>query len=368
MRRRPILIAAGVATVAVSALWWITRGPSIDGLGLRTNSDVPIAKGEPGWDTTVQVQSLGVAGWLVRRGDDAFITGPLYTFPGPSRLLGSRGVEPSQSAFDALHPKDEPGVKAIIAAHAHYDHALYIPFALVAHPDARAYGSSTLKHLLAGYGLGERAVALDTKVDSRNGAPHGDGCPPFPKQDGEWEYVPGSRLRIRALSHHHAAQVLGIWHLWPGCLDADLTAPPKSASAWLEGPIFSYVIDFLEEDGKTPAWRVYYQDSPVDGPAGLVPEEILAERAVDLAILGVGNYDRTEKPEAIIANARPRHVILHHWENFIFTDPRKSLRQLPLHDSAAYKKTIRAELDRLGGERTLTITAPDVRLRFPPAP
>ena len=352
------MLVAGVAIVA-----WILRGPSAAGLGVRTNSDALIAKGEPGWDTTVQVRSLGVAGWLVRRGDDAFLTGPLYTFPRPSRLLGLRGVEPSQAAFDAHHPKEEPGVKAIIAAHAHYDHALYVPFALVAHPEAHAYGSSTLKHILAGYGLGDRAVALDAKVDSRNHAPPGDGCPALPLQDGEWEHVPGSRMRIRAIAHHHAAQVLGIWHLWPGCLDADLTEPPTAASDWLEGPIFAYVIDFLGDDG-TPAWRVYYQDSPVDGPSGQVPEEILAERNVDLAILGVGNYDRTEKPEAIIANVKPRHVILHHWENFFFGDPRTNLRQLPLHDGAAYKRTIRAELDSLGGERTLVITAPDVRLRY----
>jgi len=219
---------------------------------------------------------------------------------------------------------------------------------------------------LAGYSLADRTVALDTKVDSRNGAPPGDGCPVLPTQAGEWEYIPGSRMRIRAIAHHHAAQVLGIWHLWPGCLDADRTAPPTRASDWLEGPIFAYVIDFLAADGRTPVWRVYYQDSPVDGPSGMVPEEILAERNVDLAFLGVGNYDRTEKPEAIIAAAKPAHVILHHWENFLLGDPRRSLRQLPLHDGAAYQRTIRAELDRLGGERTLDIMAPDVRLRFEP--
>lgn len=366
MKRRRLLLLSGTLAIAVGAIVWILRGPSIDGLDVRTHSDARIAKGEPGWETAVQVRSLGVAGWLVRRGDDAFVTGPLYTFPGPAALLGLRGVEPSQAAFDAQHPSTESGVKAILAAHAHYDHALYIPFAMVAHPDAHAYGSSTLKHILAGYGLGDRAVALDSKADSRNGAPPGDGCPVLPRQDGEWEYVPGSRMRIRAIAHHHAAQVLGIWHLWPGCLSADRTTPPTRASDWVEGPIFAYVIDFLAEDGRTPVWRVYYQDSPVDGPAGMVPEEILAERSVDLAFLGVGNYDRTEKPEAIVARVKPAHVILHHWENFFFADPRKSLRQLPLHDGPAYRKTIRAELDAMGGDRTLVITAPDVRLRFDP--
>lgn len=365
-RTRKIASAFLVLVVAAIAVVWVLRGPGIGDLGVRTQSDAPIGPGEPGWSDTVQVRSLGVAGWLVRRGDDAFLTGPLYSFPMPQRLLGFGGVEPSRAAFDAHHPKDAPGVRAVLAAHAHYDHALYVPLALKAHADATAYGSSTLRHLLAGYGLADRAVALDGKVDSRNGAPPGDGCNPLPSQTGEWEYVPGSRMRIRAIAHHHAAQVLGVWHLWPGCLEADLTAPPTRASQWLEGPIFAYLVDFLAEDGVTPVWRVYYQDSPVDGTSGTVPDEILAERPVDLAFLGVGNYDRTVKPEAAIANLRPSHVILHHWENFFFGDPRKSLRQLPLHDGAAYKRILQAELDRLGGPRTLTITAPDVLLRFDP--
>ena len=366
MRLRALKIAGAFLLVALGVVAWILRGPSIDGVGVRTNSDVAIAPGEPGWDDTVQVRSLGVAGWLVRRGDDAFLTGPLYSFATPDRLLGLRSVVPSQEAFDAHHPKDAPGVKVVIAAHAHYDHALYVPFALQAHPGATAYGSSTLKHILAGYGLGDRAVALDAKVDSRNNAPRGEGCEPFPPQAGEWEYVPGSRLRIRPIAHHHAAQVLGVWHLWPGCLDADFTAPPTRASEWVEGPTFAYLIDFLAEDGVTPVWRVYYQDSPVDGTSGTVPDDILAERPVDLAFLGVGNYDRADRPESAVANLKPAHVLLHHWENFFWGDPRTSLRQIPLHDAATYKRTVRAELDKLGGPRTLDIVGPDVLLRFDP--
>lgn len=340
---------------------WILRGPGIGDLGVRMESDPAIEPGQPGYESTVQVTSLGVAGWLVRRGDDALMSGPLYTYPRPWRLMGLGSVAPSQEAFDAHAPKNEP-VKAIIAAHVHYDHALYVPAALERYSQATAFGSSTLKHVVAGYGLSDRVVALDEKADTRNGAPGGDGCKEWPKQDGAWEPVPGARMRVRAFAHHHAAQVLGVWHLWPGCLDADLTAPPTRVSEWVEGPVFSYLVDFLDEQG-APVWRVYYQDSPVDGVSGTIPADVIAEREVDLAFLGVGNWDRTEAPESIVANIRPKNVVLHHWENF-FHDPRKSLRQLPLHDGAAYKRIIRAKLDELGGARTLTIAAPDVRVVY----
>lgn len=361
-----LLAFAGAVILFGCVLAWLLRGESAALLGVQTVGAAAIPPGAPGWSESVQVRSLGVAGWLVRRGDDAFVTGPLYSYPGVAPLLRFGRVEASRAAFEKLHPKDEPGVKAVLAGHAHYDHALYVPLLLEAHPEARAYGSSTLKRILAGFagGLADRVTVLDEKVDSRNGAPSGTGCAPFPSQDGEWIAVPGSRMRIRALAAHHSAQVLGVWHLWPGCLDADRTSPPRAAADWVEGPAFAFLVDFLAADGVTPEFRVYYQDGPSDGGDGKAPDALIAERAVDLAFIGVGSYRIATNPESIVDNLKPRHVVLHHWEGFFGRDPREDLRQLPLHDVAAYRARLQGRLDALGGTRTMTITAPDVLLRY----
>lgn len=362
--QRVLLALAGLVIVFGGVLAWLLRGESADSLGVRTIGEPAIAPGAPGWSDSVQVRSLGVAGWLVRRGDDAFATGPLYSYPGVGALLGFGRVEASRAAFEKFHPKNERGVKALLAGHAHYDHAIYLPLLLEEYPEARAYGSSTLKRILAGFGQGERVTVLDESVDSRNGAPPGTGCAPFPSQAGEWVAVPESRMRIRALAAHHSAQVLGVWHLWPGCLAADRSSPPRDAADWVEGPAFAFLVDFLAEDGVTPAFRVYYQDGPSDGGDGKVPDEIIAERAVDLAFIGVGSYRIAKNPESIVDNLKPTHVVLHHWEGFFGRDPRTDLRQLPLHDVAAYRARLQGRLDALGGARTMTITAPDVLLRY----
>ncbi len=363
---RVVIVLVGGVVLVGCVLGWLLRGRGIEGLGVRTASDPAILPEAAGWNETAQVRSLGVAGWMVRLGDDAFVTGPLYSYPGVGPLLGLGKVEPSRAGFDRFHPKNEPGVRAVISGHAHYDHALYVPMLLEAHPEMRAYGSSTLARIVTGFGpeFGARVTALDDKVDTRNGAPPNPRCAALPLQDGAWERVPGSRMRIRALAAHHSAQVLGRWHLWPECLEQDRTSPPTHAADWQEGPAFAYLVDFLADDGVTPVWRVYYQDGPSDGGDGKVPDDLIAERAVDLAFIGVGSYHVAVNPESIIPNLKPRHVVLHHWENFIGHDPHEDLRQLPLHDGAVYKARLQTELDRLGGPRTMTITAPDVLLHF----
>ena len=121
---------------------------------------------------------------------------------------------------------------------------------------------------------------------------------------GEWVYVPGSQIRIRALCSEHPPQILSTIHLWPGCIHLPRFAPPTRSEDYQEGETLAYLIDFLADDGKTPVFRIYYQDAPTNETIGEIPEELKEEKAVDLALLCVGTFYAVEWPTHIVENTR----------------------------------------------------------------
>jgi hypothetical protein len=54
---------------------------------------------------------------------------------------------------------------------------------------------------------------------------------------------------------------------------------------------------------------------------GHVPEALLRQKRVDVALLCVGgDFERLRRhPESILQNTRPRHAVLGHWEDFFVT-------------------------------------------------
>src|SRR5439155_1706356 len=72
----------------------------------------------------------------------------------------------------------------------------------------------------------------------------------------------------------------------------------------------------LDAHGR-PAVRIFYQDAPTNAPIGQVPAALLADKAVDLALLCVGSYDLVaNQPGDILANLAPRFALSGHWEDF----------------------------------------------------
>ena len=152
--------------------------------------------------------------------------------------------------------------------------------------------------------------------------------------EGAWVAVPGANVRIRALCSSHPAQFLGV-HYGEGSVDVDACALPDRLADWLEGETLAYLVDFLGADGR-PELRVYYQDAPTDTPVGHVPKEILAEKAVDLALPCVGNYAQVkDEPTALLGEMHPRFAIGHHWEDF-FVGPDDAPKPQPFLDTAQW--------------------------------
>lgn len=277
----------------------------------------PLPPSDPGYEGTLQLQYLGVGGYVLRRGAHAVVTAPLYSNPGWLRV-GLWRISPDTSVIDQLHPSMAPAdVEAILVGHAHYDHLMDVPYiARKYHPQATIYGNRSTERLVmvADPGLSNRVKALDEEV-ARNSQP------------GRWFYVADSTIRIMALESDHGPHALGI-HIMKGEVKDNLKRLPRSAWNWKEGETLAYLIDFLGQ-GDDIDFRVYYQDATAPDSAGFLPHfPPEDDHHIDIAILCAGSAQALkEYPTTFLRAYQPRNVILGHWEHF-FRSPLKPPRRL----------------------------------------
>ena len=257
---------------------------------------------------TLQVQFLGVAGYLLRAGDDAVLTAPLLTRPSLTDV--TVGAIASDAAVVQASAPPLDGVRAIVSGHAHYDHFLDTPELLQEAPGATLYSNVTGAHILAALAPDPapacapspppavplpraRVVAMDdpahSVVDYR---PCEAQRPPGAPDRGTWVDVPGARVRLYAICSAHPDQV-GPYHFGAGSVDADLCALPTVADDWREG-------------------QTLY-DKVVDAPA------------------------------ATLAALQPRFALGGHWEDF-FQPASAMPPPLPLTDLAAWSQAAAAAL------------------------
>lgn len=275
----------------------------------------------------LEVRFLAVGGLAFQHGEDLVLTAPMYTNPGFFDVtLGEIASDPSVvEAF--LPPEWVQGAGAILVGHAHYDHLLDVAHVQAMSGGAPVYGNRTVRNLVPGLDVVVLNDPADPLVDTRM-------CPPDPctgvTGEGDWVYLAGANARIRALCSSHPAQFVGTYHFAEGCVDTPVDAPPVKAADWLEGATLAYLVDFLDADGE-PVHRVYYQDAPTSAPIGHVHPDLLAEKAVDLAVLNVGSYDAVaDQPAEILEALDPRYALGVHWEDF-FRTLDQPVQPIPFH-------------------------------------
>ncbi len=166
---------------------------------------------------------------------------------------------------------------------------------------------------------------------------------PYPAK-GDWVRVPGARVRIRALCSEHPPQIAKTIHSWPGRIYRPRFAPPQKADDYQEGETLAFLIDFLDETGTKPTFRVYYQDAPTPPTIGEVAPDLLAEKAVDVAILCGGNFLDVEDPGHIVRNTRAHTIVLGHWENF-FMPQRDDPPKIPGSNVKKILEIVRSSAD-----------------------
>ena len=293
---------------------------------------------------TLKIRFLGVGGFVIQRGDDVVLTAPFYTNPKEDFLLGLRQVRPNETLVRSLlHERWAGQAAAILVGHTHYDHFMDVPYiAKAIARNAVLYGSQTMKQLAMAppYRVDEQRIVVvsdvagqdrvdyrKTPVKPAEGCKHGTG-------PGDWIKV-NDRVRIRALYSRHAAP-----RAWTGCV-----IPPREPTRvadWKLGDTYAYLVDFLDETGR-PGFRVYYQDTATPPTYGYVPEDLVAEKAVDVALLcGAGFNYVHENPVGIVKNSKPRYVIYGHWESFFKpqTRPLETLTYFKYADLVARMKTL----------------------------
>lgn len=264
-------------------------------------------------DEPVELTFLGVAGWLIRKGDAAVLTAPLFSNPS----LLEAGLQPIQADPDRIeaHLPDVSDVSAILVGHGHYDHLMDVPYVATERaPRAVVYGNRTTAHQLAPFGLGPGRMRV---IEDRE---LGDV-----ERAGRWiDVAPG--VRIMALRSDHAPHFAGIV-LYSGERTRDMPQGPASANEWLDGETVAFLVDLLNDDGSV-GLRVYFQDAVAAPPFGLVPP-LEDGVGVDVALIVPATYAEVDwHPEALLESARPRHVLLCHWEDF-FEPPSQPPEAVP---------------------------------------
>lgn len=244
----------------------------------------------------------GAGGFYLGDESSAILVDPFFSNPDLWQIASLRDLHTDKTLVDRYLPITDH-VKAVLVGHAHYDHALDIPYVFSKlPPEARVYGSETLSNMLA--------VKIP-EAHRVNVEPHmADAGKP-----GEWLSVT-PRLRVFPIASEHSPHV-GRWIVANGKLHAALQQLPADSLDWVAGTTLSYLVDFLDEGGRV-AYRVFVQTSSSNPPKGVPPSAILADGyPVNVAVLCAANFTNVDNyPETVLTALSPQQVVIVHWEKF----------------------------------------------------
>jgi L-ascorbate metabolism protein UlaG (beta-lactamase superfamily) len=297
----------------------------------------------------VSVKYLGSGGVLLRHGGDAILTGPLFSNPDALQVLGLAPLRSDTAVIDrrmAAIFRDTGGIAAVLVGHSHYDHLLDVPYVAEKYvPGVPIYGNHTMAFILASWPGRDRlrvvdSVAGDSTVEGRWIYPKAEG----PRATGTRA---DSTVRFMAIRTVHPAHVIlaGVpIHYYRRDLPGPALEIPSNAWDWAEGPLFAFVIDFLDDAGRV-VFRAHYSDAPAWGANGMPPRSL---QGFDLALLCVGGSNTVQQddsiPLALLDRIHPRAAFLIHWENFFEpqTDHPRALFNL---DVPAYVARVSRRVD-----------------------
>jgi hypothetical protein len=296
-------------------------------------------------DEPVEIVFLGVSGWLLRKGDSAVLTAPLFSNP-PILQTGISTIHVDSTRIEG-HLPDVRDVSAILSGHGHYDHLMDVPYVATHRaPNAVIYANETSVHQLAPFGLPRERIRL-IEADEVGTV----------EREGSWIQV-APHARIMPLLSDHGPHFAGIT-LYSGVRTEDMPSVPRVAGDWLDGNTLAYLVDLLNRDGSV-ALRVYYQDAVAAPPLGLVPP-LSDGVGVDVALIVPATYSEVRwHPEALIESAPPRHMLLGHWEDF-FQSPDRPAQPVRFTHLPDFVSRLRRALPEGAGWH---LPLPGTRFRF----
>lgn len=265
----------------------------------------------------VQIQYLGVGGYLIDYDGYKIVFAPSFSNPSYTELaqsVFSGELKANKKAIDSLYPingRDDPttpdqNVSAILVGHAHYDHLLDVPHIMQTHSKyAKAYGSKTMQSILLTVGIEpDKIITLNDQLSDNKSY-----------DKSKWQYVSNNRIRFMAINASHAPHVGNITFAG-GSFDGKHLNETLDVNEWRLGQTYAFVVDFLDEN-QNIVYRLHYADAASEAPNGFLPDAMLKEKSVDLAILCLAGFSKVDGyPQDIVKHLNPKQVIVGHWEHF----------------------------------------------------
>jgi hypothetical protein len=274
----------------------------------------------------IKLQYLGCGGLFIKSKNQSIMIDPYFSHQpfmriGKSILLKSK-IKPSRKQIalgkqmieDSLMLSNEAlrdQVKGIFSAHGHYDHLMDVPFIHHEWLDEKAevFMNSSSYLTCSNVISAEKLNNIERIAAVRNQS--GDSV----------EFVDGtSRIRVYPIFADHNPHSRNIKLFAGGAVKAPTHFQKYDdktfVNDWLEGQTLSFLIDILQED--SIQFRIFLQSSSCQFPNGIPPDELLSEKNVDLAILGVASYHFSENtyPCDFVTKLQPGKLMFIHWEDF----------------------------------------------------
>lgn len=280
---------------------------------------------------TIAYEYYGTGCMHIEYNSISFFTDPSFK---PQKLFSLlfHGIKSDTNYINSL-ALDLSKVSVTIIGHAHYDHLMDLPFIADSLPvNSTIISSKTAKNLV------DTAVT-QIFIDALSYA--GSAIQP-----GSWIYDHSSKLKVLPILADHSPHLLGRVLLSDPVLKK-LDKVPSSVFSWKAGQVFTYLIDFIDENGQTEK-RVFFQSSTDDAPDGEVYKTWFDQDLIpiDLAIIS----GRGLTPNNFIkldTKLQARKYIAVHWEKLLGSnsDDRKPGKKVAFK---RMKKFI--ESNNLGGD------------------
>lgn len=312
---------------------------------------------------SVSLTYTGCSGFFMRYGDEVLIHDPFFSTTGPLASLMFKPLQTDEKRIDTFFqqyftaPGDTAGLtKFLLVAHSHHDHLADVPYIynnLLNRDSTIVLSNGYAKNLMNTQAAPEDRQFADQIRSVEAHLAHAN-------YEGRFVYTSSRRIRVLPICSTHGGHFYGI-SLAKG---RQRHRPPKKALQYKEGATMAFLIDFLDDD-ENVALRVYINSAASKVGEGQVPEQILENHPVDIAILCAASFAYTKSyPETILSYLKPTHLLVSHWENF-FQSQEKLLQRNYVVPFTSIKRFLRkVERAQAGLDYTIPALETTIQVQF----